>query len=109
MTAGPRRNAKPGADSDTGGPGASGPREESELDRGVGSFEASLADLEAIVDRLEAGELPLEEALAAFESGVALTRRCAEQLDAAERRIEVLVKEGANWLERPFDESEGAE
>ena len=42
------------------------------------SFESSLEQLESIVDRLEEGDLPLEEALAAFEQGVALTRRCAE-------------------------------
>lgn len=67
------------------------------------SFEAGLERLEAIVDRLEQGELPLEEALAAFEEGVSLTRRCAGQLDVAERRIEELVKDGDNWLAKPFE------
>jgi exodeoxyribonuclease VII small subunit len=67
------------------------------------SFETGLERLEAIVDRLEQGELPLEEALAAFEEGVALTRRCAGQLDVAERRIEELVEDGDNWLTRPFE------
>jgi exodeoxyribonuclease VII small subunit len=67
------------------------------------SFESGLERLEAIVDRLEQGELPLEEALAAFEEGVALTRRCAGQLEVAERRIEELVKDGDNWLARPFE------
>jgi exodeoxyribonuclease VII small subunit len=99
MTAAKRGDAKPGRASDA----------ESEPDASHGSFEASLDGLEAIVDRLEAGDLPLEEALAAFEAGVALTRRCAEQLGAAERRIEVLVKEGANWVERPFEEPEDTE
>ncbi|MBW2269382.1 MAG: exodeoxyribonuclease VII small subunit [Deltaproteobacteria bacterium] len=70
---------------------------------GEPSFEAGLERLEAIVDRLEQGELPLEEALAAFEEGVALTRRCAGQLEVAERRIEELVKDGDNWLTRPFE------
>jgi exonuclease VII small subunit len=41
-----------------------------------------------------------------FEEGVALTRGCAEQLGAAERRIELLVREGASWGTRPFEESE---
>ena len=66
-------------------------------------FEAALEQLEALVDRLEQGELELEDALAAFEEGVALTRRCAGQLDSAERRIEVLVREGEKWLTRPFE------
>jgi exodeoxyribonuclease VII small subunit len=58
------------------------------------SFESALERLEAIVDRLESGELPLEQALAAFEEGVALSRRCATELEAAERRIELLVNVG---------------
>ena len=62
--------------------------------------------LEEIVDQLEAGDLELEAALAAFEQGVALARSCAFQLDNAERRIEVLVREGESWSERTFEESE---
>jgi exodeoxyribonuclease VII small subunit len=73
------------------------------------SFESALAQLEAIVDRLEQGDLALEEALRAFEAGVALTRRCAQQLTDAERRIEVLVREGESWVARPFEEPGEAE
>jgi exodeoxyribonuclease VII small subunit len=71
------------------------------------SFEEALAGLEAVVERLETGELPLEQALAAFEQGVRLSRRCAEQLEASERRIEQLVREGGGWTTRPFAPSEG--
>jgi exodeoxyribonuclease VII small subunit len=67
-------------------------------------FEASLARLEAIVDRLEAGEIELEEALAVFEEGVRLARRCSEQLEQAERRVEILVQEGRELVARPFEE-----
>lgn len=67
------------------------------------SFEQALERLEALVDRLEQGDLPLEDALAAFEEGVALTRRCAGELDTAERRIEELVRDGEKWLVRPFE------
>jgi exodeoxyribonuclease VII small subunit len=73
------------------------------------SFETSLEQLEAIVDRLEQGDLELEDALRAFEAGVALTRRCAKQLSDAERRIEVLVRDGESWVARPFEEPEEAE
>ena len=66
-------------------------------------FEDALEKLESLGERLEDGELPLEEALAAFEEGVRLTRSCAEQLDRAERRIEELVGEGGEWLRRPAD------
>jgi len=72
------------------------------------SFEAALQRLEGVVDRLEGGDLELEAALASFEEGVRLTRRCAEELDSAERRVEVLMKEGAEWVARPF-EGEGAQ
>jgi len=55
------------------------------------SFETALAQLEGTVARLEEGEMPLEEALALFESGVKLSRQCATTLEEAERRIEILV------------------
>ena len=70
------------------------------------TFEQALERLEEIVNRLEGGDLELEAALEAFEQGVALTRRCAGQLDDAERRIEQLVQEGEKWLVRPFEETE---
>ena len=55
-------------------------------------FEASLAELEAIVARLEQGDLPLEESLRQFERGVALTRVCQKALAQAEQKIRVLAK-----------------
>ena len=57
-------------------------------------FEAALAQLEELVDRLEGGSLTLEQALASFEQGVSLSRRCAQELERAERRLELLVREG---------------
>ena len=58
------------------------------------TFEASLAELENIVEQLENGDLPLEESLKLFETGVKLSRVCRERLSEAERRIEVLMKDG---------------
>lgn len=55
------------------------------------SFEAALDELEATVERLESGEMPLEEALELFEAGVRLSRQCNQTLSAAERRIEILI------------------
>jgi exodeoxyribonuclease VII small subunit len=71
-------------------------------------FEAALERLEALVERLDDGDLPLEEALAAFEEGVGLTRRCAQELERAERRVDALVREGGRWVERPFASDEEA-
>ncbi|HTY19488.1 MAG TPA: exodeoxyribonuclease VII small subunit [Myxococcota bacterium] len=68
-------------------------------------FEAALDRLEAIVDRLERGELALEESLASFEEGVGLSRALSERLGAAERRVERLVLEGGELLARPFEDS----
>ena len=65
-------------------------------------FEGALSRLEEIVGELEGGELELERSLAVFEEGVGLAKRCAKELDRAERRIEVLTRDGADWLERPF-------
>ena len=68
------------------------------------TFEETLSQLETLVARLEAGDLPLEEALRAFEEGVRLTRVCAERLEDAERRVHLLRRtpEGAEQ-EVPFD------
>jgi exodeoxyribonuclease VII small subunit len=71
---------------------------------GEPTFEEALDQLESLVARLEAGDLPLEEALRAFEEGVRLTRLCAGRLEEAERRIHLLTRtsEGAEQ-EVPFD------
>ena len=55
-------------------------------------FEAAMSELETLVERLETGELPLEESLKAFERGLALTRRCQSALKDAEQKVEVLLK-----------------
>ncbi|MBX3297722.1 MAG: exodeoxyribonuclease VII small subunit [Acidobacteria bacterium] len=70
------------------------------------TFEESLDQLEAIVRKLEDGDLPLEESLELFEKGVKLSRECKERLVRAERRIEVLIKEsnGELKLEEMADE-----
>lgn len=57
------------------------------------SFETALQTLEEVVDRLESGELSLEEALAAFEQGVASAARCQLLLKAVETQVEVLLKQ----------------
>lgn len=67
------------------------------------SFEVALERLENLVDRLEQGDLELEESLGVFEQGVALTKQCAGKLESAERRIELLVRDGGEWLAKPFE------
>ncbi len=55
-------------------------------------FELAMRDLEELVERLEQGDLPLEESLAAFERGVMLTRSCQAALKEAEQKVEILLK-----------------
>jgi exodeoxyribonuclease VII small subunit len=54
------------------------------------SFEQAFRDLETTVQRLEAGDLTLEEAIALYEQGMRLAQRCNDALDAAELRVEQL-------------------
>ncbi|MDX1664583.1 MAG: exodeoxyribonuclease VII small subunit [Candidatus Promineifilaceae bacterium] len=58
------------------------------------SFEEALAELERIVEQLEAGDLTLEESLSLFERGQRLGNRCHDQLEAAALRVEQLTDEG---------------
>ena len=55
-------------------------------------FEAALSELEALVERLESGELTLDASLGAFESGIHLTRACQRALANAEQRVRVLLE-----------------
>ncbi|WP_444882781.1 exodeoxyribonuclease VII small subunit [Microbulbifer sp. PSTR4-B] len=67
------------------------------------SFEQSLEALEELVERLEAGDLPLEEALADFEQGVKLTRECQKKLASAEQKVKMLMEENGSIRELPFE------
>jgi exodeoxyribonuclease VII small subunit len=70
-------------------------------------FEQALAELESLVARLERGDLALDEALKIFERGVALTRHCQASLQAAQQKVEILLKrsgQAAAAIE-PFEES----
>jgi len=71
-------------------------------------FEEAMGKLETIVGELEEGELPLERSLELFEDGVRLSRACVQRLDAAERRIEILMKDaGGEDQPQPFEAPEG--
>ena len=65
-------------------------------------FEDALHKLEALVRKMESGELSLEESLKAFEEGIRLSRQCAQRLDEAERRVEVLLRDGDGLAVRPL-------
>jgi exodeoxyribonuclease VII small subunit len=62
-------------------------------------FEEALEDLEKVIERLESGELSLEESLAAFEEGVKLVNLCNQKLTEVEKKIELLVKDKEGKLQ----------
>ena len=70
------------------------------------TFEEALKQLEAMVSRLEIGDLPLDEALSVFEEGVRLTKLCSQRLNEAERRVNILVRSAESasggFEEHPF-------
>ncbi|WP_251359042.1 exodeoxyribonuclease VII small subunit [Kangiella sp. TOML190] len=66
------------------------------------NFEQQLEQLEAIVDQLEDGDLPLDEALKVFEKGVKLSRQCQQHLAAAEQKVTILM----NGKEELFESEE---
>lgn len=66
-------------------------------------FEQSLSELEALVGKMEQGELSLEESLKAFESGIQLTRDCQERLSAAEQQVQVLMEQQGQISVQPMN------
>jgi exodeoxyribonuclease VII small subunit len=73
----------------------------------LASFEESIARLTKIVERLEEGELTLEESLALFEEGIKLSRLSQDRLDKAQKRVEKLLRvdEQGRTRTEPFDTS----
>ena len=70
------------------------------------TFEQTLNALEEIVQRLERGDVPLEEALEAFQEGMALSKQCQDTLEKAEKTLTKMMTE--NNSEIVFEESEEA-
>jgi len=66
------------------------PADDAQASASVLDFESALAQLESLVARMEDGELPLEQSLAAYQQGMALARLCQSLLDRAEERVKVL-------------------
>jgi exodeoxyribonuclease VII small subunit len=68
----------------------------------VESFETSLDELEKVVKELEAGDLPLERSLELFERGMGLSEACRKQLEEAETRVEMLIRNEGKLTAEPF-------
>jgi exodeoxyribonuclease VII small subunit len=68
-------------------------------------FEDCLQRLEKIVDELERGEIALEQALKLFEEGVQLSNSCRKELEDAEGKVEILLKQNGKLQAEPFEAS----
>ena len=71
-------------------------------------LEKALADLETLVERLESGDLKLDQALKEFERGVKLTRECQAALKEAEQKVEILLRKTADAEAVPFEAGDDA-
>jgi exodeoxyribonuclease VII small subunit len=69
-------------------------------------FETALAELEALVEKMEQGDLTLDESLKQFERGVQLTRSCQQALKEAEQKVQVLLSKNGKETLEPFDEND---
>jgi exodeoxyribonuclease VII small subunit len=68
----------------------------------VASFEASLDELEKVVKELESGDLALDRSLELFSRGMQLSESCRKQLEAAETRVEMLIRKEGTYQPEPF-------
>jgi exodeoxyribonuclease VII small subunit len=69
-------------------------------------FEQALGQLEELVNKMEAGDLSLEDSLQAFEAGVKLTREAQARLNTAEQRVKILMEEQGQLVEADFDDED---
>ena len=72
----------------------------------VAQFEQSLDELEQLVEKMESGELSLDESLRAFERGIALFRSCQSALEQTEARVKLLLDPGRPESALPFAPAE---
>lgn len=86
------------------------PEEKQETKAQDMNFEQALKRLEAVVQKLEDGEVPLEKAIEYFQEGMQLSKLCGKKLENVEQKIEMLLEENGELQKKPFeigDEHEG--
>ena len=75
----------------------------------MADFERNLTELEKVVERLEQGDLSLEESVKLFEEGVKLSASCKQELEAAEGKVQILMEQGGKLKPRDFEEETAPE
>lgn len=73
------------------------------------NFEKDLQELEDLVEKMEGGDLSLEDSLVHFERGIALTRACQKALSEAEQKIQILLAEDGSQKLQPFSSDEATD
>lgn len=68
-------------------------------------FEQAVAELERIVERLENGDVPLEQAIELFQQGMELSHLCNHKLEQVEQKIEILLEEEGSLVRKPFNQA----
>lgn len=76
-------------------------------DKTIKDFEKSLQNLELIVQKMENGELGLEDSLKQFEKGIQLAKNCQNALSSAELKVNQLIEQNGLQQTLPFEESNG--
>ncbi len=71
-------------------------------------FETAIKRLEEIVEKMESGQMELEESLSLFEEGIKLVRFCSAKLEEAKKKVEILVKKDGKLVPEPFEPEEGS-
>lgn len=67
-------------------------------------FEEALKKLQVIVEKMERGDLPLEEAMESFTEGIKLVQHCNQKLEEAESKVQMLLKDqDGEWIATPFE------
>lgn len=75
----------------------------------MATFEEQLTALEQVVEKLERGDLPLDESVRLFEEGVTLSNACKKELEEAEGRIQVLVERGSRMVVKDLEVEESVD
>lgn len=70
------------------------------------NFEATLAELETMVEKMAKGQLSLEDSLKNFEQGILLTRQCQAVLKEAEQKVQILIGQNDSFQSVPFKEND---
>lgn len=66
------------------------------------NFEKALNELESVIEKMESGQLSLEDSLQGFEDGLKLARRCQTSLKDAEQKVQVLIEQNGELRSQPF-------